>query len=139
MSRRNLASRFPIAVLACLLQASPALAQSTVASQLSAISVEPSQASAALVAEALPAGSQLVVTAMKPVGEGVELSVETAGHVSIEGLKIGGDAARVAGLAVGVALSVTAVHAGWLITRGSETLAFIPDRHACALTHHREL
>ena len=125
--------------LAGLLQAPSALAQSTAASQASAISMEPSVASAAAVVEALPAGSHLVVTALRPVGEMVELSVETAGHVSITGLKVSAATARATGLAIGTALVVATMSAGVLISAGGEAIAFIPDQLARSLTHHREL
>ncbi|HEY2346038.1 MAG TPA: hypothetical protein VGH80_09150 [Xanthomonadaceae bacterium] len=125
--------------LAALTSASPALAQSTAASQVSAISVEPSAVTAAFAVESLQSGSQLVVTAIRPVGDAAELSVETAGHVSVTGLKISGDSVRIVGLVVGVTLSVTAVEAGWLINKGSEIVAFVPDQFACSLIHHREL
>jgi hypothetical protein len=140
MFRKARISRLPIVLaLASLLTAAPALAQSTAASQASAVSMGPVEVSAAFVAEALASGSTLLVTAAKPVGQTLELSVETVGHASIAGLRISAAAARAAGLTVGTTLSVTAVGGGWLISKGSEVIAFVPDRLALALTHHLEL
>lgn len=126
-------------VLAGALAAAPARAQSDAPSQVSAISMEPSEASAAVVVEALPAGSHLVVTALRPVGGMVELSVEAAGHVSITGLRVSAATARATGLAVGTTLMVTAMSAGVLVSAGGEAIAFLPDQLARSLTHHREL
>jgi hypothetical protein len=139
MYRRILVASIIAAFAVGLSPTQPALAQSTAMSQASAISVEPSEVSAAAVIEVLPAGSNLVVTALRPVGDMVELSVETAGHASITGLKVSATTARATGLVVGTTLSVTAVSAGWLISEGGEVVAFIPDELARSLTHHREL
>ena len=127
-----------LTAMASLAAWSPAWAQSD-ASQLSELSMEPSEASAAVAIEALPVGSHLVVTALRPVGEMVEISVETSGHASITGLKVSAAVARKAGLAVGATLAVTAISAGWLVSEAGEAIAFVPDRLAHSLTHHREL
>ncbi len=139
MIRRTSFASTSIALALALSLSTLARAQSTAASQASAISIEPSEISAAAAIEVLPAGSNLVVTAMRPVGEMVELSVETAGHVSITGLKASAATTRATGLAVGTALTITAVSAGCLISAGGEVIAFVPDRLARSLTHHREL
>lgn len=139
MSRRILVVSIFVAFALSLSSSPPAFGQSNAASQASAISIEPSEVSAAAAIEVLPAGSTLIVTAMRPVGEIVELSVETAGHASIIGLKVSAATARAIGVTVGTTLAVTAVSAGWLISAGGEVVAFVPDRLARALTHHREL
>jgi len=125
--------------LAGLLQSQPAFAQSTQASQVSAISMAPSVEGTALVLEALPAGSKLVVTALRPVGDLVELSVETASQGAAISLRVSAATARATGLAVGTTLVVTAISAGMLISAGGETVAFIPDALSRSLIHHREL
>ena len=134
---------FPKSVVALILSAlltSPcAFAQSTDASQVSAISLEPSGESIAVVLEALPAGSELVVTSLRPVGGLIEMSVETAGHVVVSGLKVSAATARATGLVVGTTLSVTALASGLLIYAGSEAIAFVPNQLARSLTHNREL
>ncbi len=127
--------------LACasLLHAPPARAQSNDASQVSAISMEPSAASAAVVLEALPAGSKLVVTAMRPIGDVVELSVETASRGVAVSIEVSAATVRATGLVVGSALIVTATSAGTLISMGAEAIAFVPDALCRSLIHHREL
>ncbi|MBS0213693.1 MAG: hypothetical protein JSR26_11030 [Proteobacteria bacterium] len=122
-----------------LLAATPLHAQSDAPSQASELSMAPSQASAAVAIETLPAGSHLVVTALRPMGELVEVSAETTGHVAITGLRVSAKTAREVGLSVGATLAVTAIGAGWVISAAGETLAFVPDRLARSLTHHREL
>lgn len=132
----RIATLFALAIAAAPL---PARAQSEAFGQLSELSTEPSQASAAVVIEALPAGAHLVVTALRPAGEMVELSAETADHVAVAGLKVSAETARQAGLVVGTTLAVTAMSAGWVISEAGETIAFVPDKLARSLTHHREL
>jgi hypothetical protein len=139
MSRHLLVASILAAFAVGLSSMQPAFAQSTAASQASAISVQPSEVSVAAVIEVLPTGSRLVVTSVRAVGDVVEISAETAGHASITGLKVSAATARATGLAIGTTLAVTAVSAGWLISESSEVVAFIPDELARSLTHHREL
>lgn len=130
---------FLAALLSGLLASAPGFAQSESFSQISELSMEPSEASAAVVIEALPAGSHLVVTALRPVGKGIEISAKTTGHASITGLRVSAVAARKVGLAVGGTLTVSAVGAGWMISEAGQAIAFVPDRLARSLTHHEEL
>ena len=121
-----------------LLPARQARAQSD-ASQVSAISMEPSAASAAVVLEAVPAGSKLLVTALRPVGNVLELSVESASRGVAVSIEVSAATARATGLVVGSVVEVTAVSAGFLISAGAEAIAFIPDALCRSLIHHREL
>lgn len=121
-----------------LLPAPQAHAQSD-ASQVSALSMEPSAASAAVILEALPAGSKLIVTALRPVGNVVELSVESASRDVAVSIEVSAATARATGLVVGSVVVVTAVSAGFLISAGAEAIAFVPDALCRSLTHHREL
>lgn len=124
------------ATLIGLLTSTTALAQSETASQASALSMEPSLASATATLERLPAGSQLVVTALRPVGDMIEISAEASGHVAVTVLRCSAATARKAGLAVGTTLVVTASAAGWIVDKAGEAIAFVPDRLASSLMHH---
>jgi hypothetical protein len=125
--------------LSALLSAPAVMAQSTAASQVSAISMEPSEASAAVALEAIPAGSQLVVTALHAVGDVVEVSVQAAGESAAITLRVGADAVHASGMAVGTTLVVTAVSAGLLVSAAGEVVCFVPDQMARSLIHSREL
>jgi hypothetical protein len=129
------------AALACLLAslAGPARAQSATASQASALSLQASVETGALAFEALAAGSHLVVTGLRPLGEVVEVSVEIAGRGASVVLRVAADVARHAALAVGGVIVVTAASAGVLLSAGGAVIAFIPNELARAHLHHREL
>jgi hypothetical protein len=137
--RNTFASTLIVVAVAGLLQATPVRAQSTTASQLSAISVAPSAASAEVALAALPAGSELVVTALRTVGDVVVLSVEAAGHGAAISLEVSAAAVRSTGLVVGSVLVTAATSAGVMISVGSEVVAFVPDALARSLIHHQEL
>lgn len=126
-------------ILAALLASPCTFAQSTEPSDVSAISLEPSGEAIAIVPDALSAGTELVVTSLRPVGDIVVLSAETSGHVVVGGLKISGATAHASGVVVGTTLSVTAITAGLLIYAGSEAIAFIPNQLGRSLTHSRQL
>ncbi len=135
MIRSNLAILVMLAAAASM----PAKAESVAPSRVSELSTQPSEASAAVVIEVLPAGAHLVVTALRPLGDLVEISAQAAGHASITGLRVSAVTARKAGLAVGDTLAVSAVSAGWMISSAGEAIAFVPDRLAHTLTHSRGL
>ena len=137
--RASLAGTLGALALAALLHTQPAYAQSTAASQVSAISVAPSAASAEVALAALPAGSKLVVTALRPVGDVVVLSVEAADQGAAISLEVSAAAVRSTGLVVGSVLVTAATSAGVMISVGSEVVAFVPDALARSLIHHREL
>jgi hypothetical protein len=94
---------------------------------------------AAMTLRAIPAGSGLVIRALKPMGQTVELLVLASATGASFVVEVGSETVHALGLAVGTALSVTAISAGYLIYAGSEALAFIPDELARSLVHHREL
>ena len=117
----------------------PAWAQSTDASQASAISLAPSVELAASALRGIPAGSALVVQALKPVGDSVQLLVEASANGASFVLEVSAQTVRALGLAAGSVLVVTAVSAGYLVSVGAEAIAFIPDQLSLSLIHHREL
>lgn len=123
-------------VFALPLHAEP---QSEGPSQVSAVSLAPSVEFAAVTLSAVPAGSRLIVEALRPVGELVEvLAVSAVTGVSIT-LMVGKEALKLTGIIVGGALVVSVVSAGFLLMAGSEALAFIPGETCQPHIHHRVL
>ena len=113
--------------------------QSDTPSQASAISLAPSVELAAIGLRAIPSGSRLIVRSLRPVGELVEVvAISVATGASIV-LHVGSDALKISGLVIGGALVVTVVSAGFLLTAGSEAVAFIPNDICRAHIHHRNL
>ena len=134
--------RTALAALACCLAGAfhmqPARAQSDL-SQVSAISIEPSEASAYAVLEIVPAGSQLVVTGLRAVGDVVAVTLTVAGSTASVVIDVSAETVRASGIAVGTAITVSATSAGRLVCAGSEAIAFIPDQLSRSMIHHREL
>jgi hypothetical protein len=122
-----------------LLLTTPAWAQSTDASQASAISLAPSVELAAAALQAIPAGSALVVRAMKPIGQSVQLLVEASATGASFVLEVSAETVQALALAAGSVLTVAVVSTGYLISAGAEAIAFIPDQFSRSLIHHREL
>lgn len=125
-----------LGLAACL----PAAAQSTQASEASAHSLlAPSIEVAAGVLSLVPAGSELVVQALRPVGQAVELVLVSAATGASFVLEVAADTVRAAGLAIGATLVVSAVSAGYVLSVGAEIVAFVPDAVTRGLIHHAEL
>jgi hypothetical protein len=118
---------------------SGAQAQSNEVSQASALSLTASIEAVALSAAAVESGSRLVVTALRPVGDVIEVSVAASATGVSTVLRISAKTVQAAGVVVGSALVVTASTAGYLIHLGAEAIAFVPNELAHAHIHHREL
>lgn len=127
------------AMLAGWLACAPALAQSSEASQASALSLEAGSALAAEALAAIPAGSALLVQALRPAGRLVEVVLVSAATGATVVLWVAAETVRATALVVGATLVATAVSAGHLLVLGTEVLAFVPDAATRALIHHREL
>ena len=123
-------------VIALPLNAKP---QSDTPSQASAISLAPSVEVTAIALSAIPAGSNLIVKAIRPVGELIEvIAISAATGVSIP-LAVSAEKFRLAATIVGGTLMVTAISTGYLLMAGSEVLAFIPNEACRSHIHHRKL
>ncbi|MEO8000873.1 MAG: hypothetical protein ABI644_03280 [Arenimonas sp.] len=123
-------------VIALPLHAEP---QSDTPSQASAISLAPSVEVAAITLSAIPAGSHLIVKAIRPVGELIEVvAISAATGVSIT-LTVSAAALRLTGTVIGGTLVVATVSAGFILMAGSEMLAFIPNEACQSHIHHRKL
>ena len=127
------------ALILGLLATLPAAAQSTGASQASAISVAPSVELASLALEALPAGSKLVVRSVEVVGESVLVTVASVAGGASFVVELSTKSAGRLVLAAGTVVSVAVVSGGYLLSVAGEVLAFIPDAATRALMHHEAI
>lgn len=123
-----------------VIAASPAArAQSTAASEASAYSVAPSVEVTAELLARVPAGSGLVVQAIRPLGASVELVLVSATAGASVVIELSAAALQGLGVVVGSTVLVTAVTAGFLLSVGAEVIAFVPDALTHGLIHHAEL
>lgn len=129
----------PAALLLGLAGSLPAAAQSSDASQASAYSIAPSVEVAAAVLSLVPAGSALVVQALRPVGQMVELVLVSAATGASFTLQVSAELVQATALVAGASLVVTVVAGGYLLSTGAGLLAFIPDALTHSLIHHAEL
>jgi hypothetical protein len=127
------------ALIVGLLATAPAAAQSTGASQASAISVAPSVELASIALEALPAGSKLVVRSVEVVGESVLITVASVAEGTSFVVELSVKAAGRLVLATGTVVSMAVVSGGYLLSVAGEVLAFIPDAATRALMHHEAI
>jgi hypothetical protein len=127
-----------IGVLVGMLVALPAFGQSE-ASHASSASLHASVQVPAAALDLLAAGAGFSVAALRPVGASVELVlVASADGVSFT-VQLTADAVRAAGVAVGTAVGVTAINAGYLLSAGATVIAFVPSTAVAEMIHRREL
>lgn len=117
--------------------ADPLAAQSQTASDASAVSMHLSVHATAATLEAIPAGSALIVSALRPAGELVELTVVSAATGASFVVDAAASVVSSAAITTGTAIVVSAVGSGWLILVGSEAIAFVPNAIARSLIGHR--
>lgn len=122
-----------------LLGTVPIAAQSTGASQASAISVAPSVELASIALETIPAGSELVVRSVEVVGESVLVTVTAAAGGASFVLELTAQAASGLVLVAGTVVWVAIVSGGYLLSVAGEVLAFVPDAATRALMHHEAI
>ncbi|MGH8050168.1 MAG: hypothetical protein ACREPB_05860 [Arenimonas sp.] len=113
--------------------------QSDTPSQASAISLAPSVEITAASLKLIPAGSRLIVKSFRPIGDLIEIVAISAVTGASVVVHVGAETLKFAGLAVGGALVVTTVSAGFLLMAGSEALVFIPNDICRSHIHHRRL
>lgn len=132
--------RFTLA-LGLLIAALPGFAavQSDAASRHSTASLDASIEVPAAVAAALSEGAKFVVTGIAASGETVAIAVSAVGTGVSFVVRVSAEAAARMALVAGVAVSVTVVAAGWLLSAGGENLCFIANESARELIHARRL
>lgn len=121
-----------------LLVAMPSWAEND-ASRASSASVAASVQVPAAVLDLLAAGAAFSITAARPVGQSVELVITAAGEGASFTVQLAADAIGAASLAVGTAVTVTAISAGYLVSVGTTSIAFIPSAAVAPMIHQREL
>ena len=135
---------------ALLLAAGMAAAQAqTAASELSAVSALPlasvvvASAGASAVAQAstqvLVAGASLVVRAVESTARGTIYVLERVSDGIRVSVEVGAQAAGAASLAVGTAVTVSAITAGLILSVAGEAIAFIPNAVGRALLYNQRL
>jgi len=135
---QRLIPRALVALVLILLLTHPALAQDG-ASEASEISLQASIEVPMATLEMLAAGGSFSVTALRPVGQSVELVLASTVEGSAFGLMLAADSIALAGVSVGSVVIVTAKAAGCILSVGSEVIAFVPSAAAAALTHQQAL
>lgn len=133
------AMRCGLLVLMLATTATPARAQSETPSEASAVSVSPSVEAAAVTLSLLPAGSELVVQSLRPVGKSVELVLVASATGTSVALHVAADTVRALGLSAGTTLVLAAVSGGFVLSAGAEIVAFVPDALTRSLIHDAEL
>ena len=125
----------PLRWAACLALAATgdATAQSEAASDASALSGHLSIETSVATLAAIPAGSALVVSALRPAGKLIELTVVSAATGASVVVEVAASSVSALAMTTGTALSIGAIGSGWLVLAGSEAIAFIPNAIARSL------
>lgn len=125
--------------LALALLAGPALAQSEVPSQVSAISVAPSAIAAGAGLSLVAGAAELTVVSLERTGEMFVATVRAGVDAAAFTIELSAEAVHALGIAAGTMLEASAVAGGWLIACAGESIAYVPDAATIALIHHAEL
>ena len=140
----NMRSWFaPVALssgIALLALASPlqAATQSD-ASRQSEASLDASLEIPVAMTEALSVGAELSVTMVESSGEVVLLTVSAVGKGASAVITLSAEAVRALGIAVGTAIVVTAVSAGWILSAAGESIYFVANALARPHLHSQRL
>jgi hypothetical protein len=87
----------------------------------------------------LSAGAALTVIAVEKTAEGSEWVVERASDGARASLHVSGDLVGGASLALGSAITMTAVSAGCILSSAGRAIAFVPNEIGAALLYTRKL
>jgi hypothetical protein len=129
----------PCRALCLLATFAAAPAASAQSERLSQQSVAAASAVPDAAVEFVAAGGRFSVTAVRPVGTAVRLTLTAAGEGTSFVLEVSGDLVADAGLAVGAVVESVAVSTGHLLLAGGHALAYVPDRRVAELIHHDRL
>lgn len=116
----------------------PAHAQSEATSAASELSATASTHAASAVLALIPAGSELVITLVRPIGGLVEITVESVATGASFVLTVAAVTVEAAALSAGAAIVAVATGAGWLLECGGTVIAFVPDETSQSMTHRHE-
>ena len=109
------------------------------ASELSALSMLPVAVSVTAPVAVLSAGAALTVVAVEGSAAGTVWVLERASDGVRGSLTLSGELARGASVAVGSAVLVTALSAGWLLSSAGKAIAFVPNEIGRALLHNERV
>lgn len=142
MSKRNYllsaALAAQILAISCVGLPRTSHAHSTL-SEASALSALPVAVSVAAPAMLLSGGVALTVVAVEASAQGAVWVLERASDGARAVVHLSANAAGAASVAVGTAVVVTAISAGWLLSAAGEAIAFIPNEIGASLLYNERL
>jgi len=117
----------------------PANAHTDGLSEASALSALPVAMSVTAPVMLLSAGAVLTLVAVQVVADGTIWVLQRASDGARISVKWSTLSVGMASVAVGTAVTVTAVSAGWILSTAGEVLALIPNALGQALLHHERV
>lgn len=108
-------------------------------SALSALSALPVAVSVVAPSVVLATGSVLTLVAVQVVADGTVWVLRRASDGAQMLIRWGSTAVDMASVALGTAVTVTVVSAGWVLSAAGEVLALVPNALGQALLHHEEV
>ncbi|MGC4061682.1 MAG: hypothetical protein QM749_12880 [Aquabacterium sp.] len=127
-----------VAVPAALV-ATPAMAHDEGLSEASALSALPVAISVSAPLALVAGASVVSIVAIDVVSDGTVWVLQRASDGARFSVKWAGMSVGMASVAVGTAITVTAVSAGWVLSTAGEVLALIPNTLGKALLHHERV
>jgi len=127
------------ASLLCLALLGQARAQSTTASEASAISMLPVAVSVAAPALLLSAGATLTVVAVEASASGTVWVLQRASDGARLSVRFASQALAGTALAVGTVVTVAVISTGTLLSAAGEAIAFIPNEIGASLLYNEKL
>jgi len=129
------AARACLSLLAALLVTTASPRAHAQASEASALSLLPIAMVSAAPVALLVAGAKLTVVSVEASAEGSVWVLERAADGARATLKVAGHSA----VAVGTALTVSAMSAGWVLSAAGEAIACIPDEIGASLFYNERV
>jgi hypothetical protein len=109
------------------------------ASEASALSALPVAVSVAAPSMVLSAGVVLTVVSVEAVVSGTVWVLQRASDGARVVIRWGSQAAGVASMAVGTAVTVTVIGAGCILSAAGEAIAFVPNALGASLLHNERI
>jgi hypothetical protein len=124
-----------LTLAAALASGGPAKAQRVSASDASALSMLPVASVVAAPVMVLSAGAMLTVAAVESTARGSVWVLERASDGARASLQLAGGASA----AIGTAVVVTAVSAGWILSAAGQAIAFVPNEIGASLMYNERV
>lgn len=126
-------------IVPAALVATPAMAHEDGLSEASALSALPVAMSVSAPLMLVAGASVMTVVAINVVADGTVWVLQRASDGARISVKWTALSVGMASVAVGTAITVTAVSAGWVLSTAGEVLALIPNALGKALLHHERV